>query len=277
MEAKNVHLQGQCSALCSYVEKWAGGKRKAKWLEELQAWSKNVPSRTEVSAKQFELLSTACMTAYPEYITACMKALMVAPKSFVRKGEATIFDAKDIIDMSTSNKGKVQKAASIMQSCREWAAKAGFNEDAHPMLTLHLGLLDVYLVHHAHNKNCKERPKFDSLEDIGSYFVWRVFDCYHWPESSEKPQPPFEPKNITSTSSSGSQAAAAPLREVPSGAMLQELGFKVGDVVKQKATEDETELGAEASYTLQSFTEEGAVLKDRVFPGRASFPRCNTF
>ena len=238
VEARSKHLAGQCRDLCHYVEKYSGGQSKT-CLLELDAWSKTLQTRREVQSKQLYILSTAGMAHQPEWITACCKALLAAPKTFLRKEEACIFDARDIENMTGKCKDKVEKAVDVMRSCRKWAAECGLTPEAHPKLSLAIGCLDVNLVHHVHDKKCKERSVHDSVEDIGGVFVKMVQANHEL--KGDAPKPPYAVPQETA----GAASSAAPMREYTQGGTLAadtvtRAGFQVKGLVTREDDDEET-------------------------------------
>ena len=207
-------MLGQCRDLCYYVEKFSGGDPKP-FLQELDQWSKILSKRREVNSKQFHILSTAPIAHQPDYITACAKALFAAPKTFLRKEEAVIWDSTDVANMANAKKESVTEAVGIMRSCRKWASESGLSTEVNPKLVLAIGLLDVNLVHHVHGKKCRERASYTSMKEIGGAFVKQVQDEFALKTGA--PSPPFEPFSAAAPSAKASGSVSAPMREYTIG------------------------------------------------------------
>ena len=63
-----------------------------------------------------------------DFVTACVKALMAAPKQFLRREESTLFDQKDIESMSRGRMQNINAAVDVMRKCRTWVRTLGLQE-----------------------------------------------------------------------------------------------------------------------------------------------------
>ena len=147
-------------------------------MKELDSWAKSLSSRRDVAAKQLSLLAKADISTMPEWPTACVKALLAVPASFIRKDEAHMFSMGDVEFMSGSSPDAVIAAVETMNRCRKWVDAIGAR--GQPKAEFLLGLLDVNLVHHAHRKVCKERRTFQNLNAIGLDFVRAMSAHLSW-------------------------------------------------------------------------------------------------
>ena len=98
------YLEGQGELLCEDVAAFSGGTE-PRFLKELDVWAKSLSNRRDVSAKQFALLARADIAKMPEWPTACVKAMLAAPASVVRKDETQMFTMEDVEFM----KGRVSR------------------------------------------------------------------------------------------------------------------------------------------------------------------------
>ena len=167
-------------------------------MKELDSWAKSLSSRRDVAAKQLALLAKADIAKMPEWPTACVKALLAAPLSFIRKDEAHMFSMEDVEFMSTASPDAVIAAVDVMNRCRRWVDAIGAR--GQPKAEFLIGLLDVNLVHHVHRKVCKERRTFQSLDAIGIDFVKAISAHFSWEVT-----PPF----VAAEAGSEAKASAA--------------------------------------------------------------------
>ena len=108
LETNRAFIKGQGSAICKFVSTWSGG-RNPTYLKEIDEWSKTLPVKRELDPKQLNLLSTASIVSLPEWITACVKTLLIAPRNFIRRGIAgdevtAMFEDADIKNMADKHR-----------------------------------------------------------------------------------------------------------------------------------------------------------------------------
>ncbi len=162
-------LDGHVPDMVAFVQMWAGGDNPI-YLNELEAWSKQLHSRREITTKMLREFSRVQLSRFPEYIVACIKAGLAAPDSFCDGCECKLFNSSDLTQMVTMpHSGYVAAATTIMRDAREWLDKVG-GIDAN-VTTKAIGDLDVRLVMHIHCKKVKTRRSFKSLVEIAQCFV----------------------------------------------------------------------------------------------------------
>ena len=226
-----------------YVSRWAGGKDPI-YLKELDMWTKSLPLYREIRSKQLGMLGKAPLSVAPECITACCKALLAAPKQYIRKDEASIFEQSDIDDISGKKADRVKEAVEVMRNCRKWIMGMELSMEE-PTIHKYIGFLDTNLVMGVHQKAAKERASFTDVNACGSDFVKMVASAFAYKVDMQKlpyPIPHAEPSKCSGKpSGSGSRS----LMEYKDGkfdpAQLTKIGIAVGALVKRKGgNEDES-------------------------------------
>ncbi|HIF03696.1 MAG TPA: hypothetical protein EYQ84_10610 [Nitrospinaceae bacterium] len=222
------YLKEQCEDLCEYVAAWSGGVD-ARYLDELDAWSKSLPVRREINAKQLQLLAKAQIAWAPEWPTACFKALLAAPKQFITRDEASMFNKGDIDNMGgkcPKTSALLKEAVCIMRDCRGWVTSMGL---VGVKVKMFISAMDITLVHAIHKKECKERPKYEKLVDIGRKFVADV-SAYD-PAATAASTLPYKPTTPATAASVSAARGGVAMREYKDGELTVKeavkLGFKV--------------------------------------------------
>ena len=94
IEDTRPFLVGQAADMCEYVRAWSCGNKPI-FLKELDDWCKSLPCRRDLPGHILGLLAKVNYAQGPEYITACVKAMLVSPESFCRAGESRLFNSSD--------------------------------------------------------------------------------------------------------------------------------------------------------------------------------------
>ena len=261
VEHNREHLSGMGEDLCTYVSRWAGGKNPI-YLKELDMWTKSLPLFREISSKQLGMLGRAPLGLAPEYITACCKALLAAPKHYIKKDEASIFDQSDIDDMSGKKADRVKEAVEVMRNCRTWITGMGLSLEE-PAIHKFIGFLDTNLVMCVHQKAAKERVSFNDVKACGCDFVKMIVSAFADKVDTQKL--PYEiieaepsKRACTPSGSSGS------LMEYKDGkfdpAQLTKMGFTVGALVKRKGGKDK-DMEKDESYKIKAIQSDSVELE----------------
>ncbi|CAK0837771.1 unnamed protein product, partial [Prorocentrum cordatum] len=96
IERTRPHLSGQVADVSKYVELYSGGDS-GSLLDELRDYGKTVGDRRrDVHGPFFGMLARAGFLQGPEYITACVKACLVAPDQYCRDGVAKLLNSTDM-------------------------------------------------------------------------------------------------------------------------------------------------------------------------------------
>ena len=212
VETNRPYLKDQCTIIGEYTKNWSGGSDKM-YLKQLSAWSKSLPHRREVAVKQIQMLATAPKSVSPDYITACYAAELAAPNTFLKKGEASIFENTDVEALATTLKDEAARAVVHFKKCEQYLSDLHVSLD--PESERLLMAMKVRMIMHVHSKKCKERPDFDNLEAIVKKFLNDLYKAV--PIQPESKASVAAPCAIEAASASAAGKPAAGLREFQDG------------------------------------------------------------
>jgi hypothetical protein len=106
IERTRPFLHGQVKDMCEYVKEYSGGADPT-FLKNLDEWSKCLQTRRDIPGKAFSMLAGVPFAQGPEYITACVKAMLVAPDCYCRDGQSRLLTCMDTATITGKNKDLV--------------------------------------------------------------------------------------------------------------------------------------------------------------------------
>ena len=155
------------STYCSFVKQWAGGKD-GKVLLDLEAYEKVLSVKRKIATQDLRAMANITLDEAPRYIPAMVKALLVAPGTFVVDGMASnLFTPNDYHGLSQS--GNKTRTAAIQANAIMQAAHTFMDAYAVASDTDKLKLtseLEVRCVMHTHGKKAGSRATYESLLHI---------------------------------------------------------------------------------------------------------------
>eukprot|EP00959_Pyramimonas_sp_CCMP1952_P212314 4442674-Pyramimonas_sp.AAC.1 len=108
--------------MADYVIKWAGGEDKPIFLRELDAFSKTLRSRRDISGQTFKLLAGIDYASAPEYITSLIKASLVAPDSHTHNGTSKLVTSADAVVYTGKGRKSIEKFIDYLRKAKTWTS-----------------------------------------------------------------------------------------------------------------------------------------------------------
>ena len=207
IERQHIGMQGQVRDLVAYVAAWSGGSVPI-FLQELDAFAKTLAVRRRLSPFIMGALAKVKMSQSPEFITACVLAMLASPTTYTNAtGESTLINGSEVHSISEKHKTKVLQASKIIKSAREWAREVKLPK---ALATRTMGDLQQRLVMHVLNKRGK--VVFKTIDDIAAQFLKDVEAADA--EAFARAQAPFAKKEVETETK---PKAGAPMRSFASG------------------------------------------------------------
>ena len=227
-----------------FTIKWAGSKNDPWILDQLEAYERLLGNKRKMNPQDLLRFSTIALPDAQEYIIGLLKAMLNAPPEFYADGYATVFTPGDISSLvsPTSEARKLAKESTVLWKKAKDVLKAyGSNLPELEAVKL-VSELQIKSCMHVHNKVCRSRTTFKSLQHIASHFYaqakkaddklpkWSVIESFH-----EKGLA----LDTTDKKASGSQ-----VRELrPDGKVtveeLERAGFEEGTMVRERSDDSD--------------------------------------
>ena len=154
MERQHAALQGGAIDLAEFVENWSGGQSGANLLA-LDSFSKCLPSRRDIKARDFAQLGRVRLAQGEEWITACVKAMLSSPTEYESCGVSKLITKEDTDNMTGGQKNAVMAAVGMIRAARAWVSSCTSAAVARA-----LDDFEVRLVMHIHRKRAKSGLSF---------------------------------------------------------------------------------------------------------------------
>ncbi len=171
VEGQHPHLKDQVHDMTGFVEKWSGGPD-GRLLKDLDAWSRSLKTKCDVSGKDFKLLAQAALTDYPDVVASMVKAAFRSPENYQRAGVSTLLTGSDIANLSGTNKALTIELQTMVKACREFWRETLKKSDliSETDYNIIVGELQVRSIHAIFNKKPKGRAHFNKLDRVAQQF-----------------------------------------------------------------------------------------------------------
>ena len=171
IESQHEHVRGEVKDLIAFARQWSGGIDPV-FIKDIDAFTKTLKVQRELPSIVIGALAKCKMAEWPEYIVACVKAMIAAPDTYVSKGKSTLLSTSDVDTIDGKNKKLSVEAASYMRKARVYTDRlvelglgAGCADRAR-------GTLECLFVSFVHAKKIKSKEvRLKSLKDIADKFV----------------------------------------------------------------------------------------------------------
>ena len=182
--------------MCTYVKNWAGGES-GQYLRDLIDFAASLEYRREVSPTTWKLLSDIKLLEGPAYVTACLKATLVAPECYLKDGLAKLLNGSDTADISGKKRQMCIEACNMFKRADEHLnSLPELDRASRVKLASDMQIRSVMMIH---GKKAKGRKFFESLDAIKQQYLT---DLYNLSASFKDACPPwaFSPPSTSSNS-----------------------------------------------------------------------------
>ncbi len=164
------HSGGTATDMCAFVDKWAGGVNPT-MLHAIDAFNKMLRVKRTVPSKILGALATISLTSSPEYICACVKAMLCAPDGLHVNGVANIIGANEIQQIKTTKNAACVDAAERMRMGSKWLKDAvGVDENAFQKLLSNFEVITTTTVTTTTTTNYYYDYDYDYYYDYQHYY-----------------------------------------------------------------------------------------------------------
>jgi len=143
--------------LCAYVREYSCGSDHI-FFKSLEDFGKPSIARRDIPSHAFAILLRVPLPQGPEYITTCEKAMLAAPETYCRRGEARPLTTTDPNNITARCKNQVLEAVGLMEQA--WTYVRDFDLDS-TLATKLCGYFEVKLVARINQKRVKSRKQYD--------------------------------------------------------------------------------------------------------------------
>ena len=128
-ELRHPEWSGAGKDLCAFVDAWSGGELPTLLLD-VDAFNKMLRVKRSMPNKMLGALAGVNLATSPEYIGACLKAMMSAPEGLHMNGTSTVIREPEVQQMKSTKHSECVDAAERMRQAKRWTSQAKGAVDA---------------------------------------------------------------------------------------------------------------------------------------------------